>query len=130
MALRPVPAKAYPVTQWKKTFCPLCYHNCGLEIQSPGNQIIKVRPDRNHPRTKGYICRKGLKVAHYQHHAERLTHPMKRDGGRFVRISWDRALSEIAEKLTAILERHGPQSLAYMGGGGQGSHLALLLVSQ
>ena len=31
--------------EWKKTFCPLCYHNCGLEIQTSDHRIIKVRPE-------------------------------------------------------------------------------------
>jgi len=109
--------------EWKKTFCALCYHNCGLEIQTQGNRITKVRPDRDHPRTKGYICRKGMKIAHYQDHKERLTHPLKREGDQFVKISWDQAISEIAEKLKQILSKHGPRTLAYMGGGGQGCHM-------
>ena len=111
------------MTEWKKTFCALCYHNCGLEIQTEGHRIIKVRPDKDHPRTKGYICRKGMKIAHYQDHKERLTHPLKREGDQFVKISWEQAISEIAEKLKQILNTRGPRALAYMGGGGQGCHI-------
>ncbi|MCK4960837.1 MAG: hypothetical protein KAS19_00060, partial [Anaerolineales bacterium] len=72
------------MSEWKKTFCALCYHNCGLEIQTEGHRITKVRPDKDHPRTKGYICRKGMKITHYQDHKERLTHPLKREGDQFV----------------------------------------------
>ena len=111
------------MSEWKKTFCALCYHNCGLEIQTQGHRITKVRPDRDHPRTKGYICRKGMKIAHYQDHKERLTHPLKREGDQFVEISWEQAISEIAEKLKQVLDKHGPRALAYMGGGGQGCHM-------
>jgi anaerobic selenocysteine-containing dehydrogenase len=111
------------MSEWKKTFCALCYHNCGLEIQTQGHRITKVRPDRDNPRTKGYACRKGMKIAHYQDHRERLTHPLKREGTEFVKISWDQAVSEISEKLKQILDSHGPRSLAYMGGGGQGCHM-------
>lgn len=111
------------MSKWKKTFCALCYHNCGLEIQTEGHRITKVRPDRDHPRTKGYICRKGMKISHYQDHKERLTHPLKREGDQFVEISWDQAISEIAEKLKQVLNKHGPRALAYVGGGGQGCHM-------
>lgn len=110
------------MAEWKKTSCVLCYHNCGLEVQTEGHRITKVRADKSHPRTKGYICRKGAKVAHYQDNKERLLHPLKREGERLVRISWDQAVSEIAGRLKHILEEHGPHSLAYMGGGGQGCH--------
>ena len=70
----------------------------------------------------GYACRKGLKIAIYQDHAECLTHPLKREGDQFVKISWDQALSEIAETLKGVIDNYGPQALAYMGGGGQGCH--------
>ncbi|MBW1779797.1 MAG: molybdopterin-dependent oxidoreductase [Deltaproteobacteria bacterium] len=111
------------MAEWKKTFCALCYHNCGLEIQTEGHRIVKVRPDKEHPRTRGYICRKGTKIGFYQDHKERLTHPLKRDNDRFVEISWDQAVAEIAQKLGEIIQNHGPRALAYMGGGGQGSHM-------
>jgi anaerobic selenocysteine-containing dehydrogenase len=111
------------MTKWKRTFCALCYHNCGLEIQTERNRIVKVRPDKAHPRTRGYICRKGTRIAHYQAHKERLTHPLKREGDRFMEIGWDRAIAEIAERIQTIVKTHGPRSLAYMGGGGQGSHM-------
>lgn len=111
------------MTEWKRTFCPLCYHNCGLEAQTAGHRITKVRADKDHPRTRGYICRKGTKVGRYQDHGERLKFPLKREGSRFVEIAWDQALSEIAERLSETLRRHGPRSFAYMGGGGQGCHM-------
>jgi anaerobic selenocysteine-containing dehydrogenase len=61
-----------------------------------------------------------LNIMHYQHHADRLTYPLKKMGDTFQRISWDQALDEIAEKLTAVLERHGPRAFALMGGDGKG----------
>ena len=111
------------MSDWNRTSCVLCYHNCGLEVQTEGSRILKVRADKNHPRTKGYICRKGTKIPFYQFHKERLTHPLKRDGSGFKKISWDQAIDEIAGKLKEILSLHGPRALAYMGGGGQGSHV-------
>lgn len=86
------------------------------------NRIVKVRPDKDNPRSQGYACRKGLSIAHYQHHSDRLKSPLKRVGERFEAISWDQALDEIAAKLQAILAQHGPRSLAFVGGGGQGCH--------
>jgi anaerobic selenocysteine-containing dehydrogenase len=92
-----------------------------MEVEQ--NRIHKVLPDKDNPRSEGYACRKGLSVAHYQHHADRLTTPLKRVDGRFEAVSWDQALDEIAERLRSVVGQHGPRSLAYMGGGGQGCHL-------
>ena len=108
--------------QWHKTGCVLCAQNCGLEVLVENNRIIRSRPDKDNVRSEGYCCRKGLNVAWHQHHADRLTHPLKKVNGGFERISWDQAIDEIAEKLGGIVKQHGPRSLAYMGGGGQGCH--------
>ena len=107
---------------WKKTGCVLCSMNCGLELLIEGNRIAKVKSDKQNPRSEGYVCRKGLNIANFQHHGQRLSHPLKRVGGSFERVSWEQALAEIAEKLKSIRERHGSRTIAYMGGGGQGCH--------
>jgi len=108
--------------QWHKTSCVMCAQNCGLEVKVEDNKMVKVRPDRDNPRSQGYVCRKGLKVAHHQHHSQRLSHPLKRVGSDFEKISWEQAIAEIAEKLSSVVKAYGPKSFAYMGGGGQGCH--------
>lgn len=108
--------------QWHKTGCVLCAQNCGLEVFVENNRIAKVRGDRDNPRSKGYVCRKGVNIAAYQHHGDRLTHPLKKVNGSFQRISWDQAIAEIASRIGEIVGEHGPRSFAYMGGGGQGCH--------
>ncbi|MGE5381371.1 MAG: molybdopterin-containing oxidoreductase family protein [Methylocystaceae bacterium] len=108
--------------EWKKSGCVLCAQNCGLEMWVEENKIVKVRGDKENPRSKGYCCRKGLSVAHYQHNADRLKYPLKKVDGKHVRISWEQAIAEIAEKALAIRAEYGPRSFAYMGGGGLGGH--------
>jgi anaerobic selenocysteine-containing dehydrogenase len=110
------------MSEWKKTSCILCGQNCGLEVITEGRKIIKVRADRENPRSQGYLCRKGANIAYFQNNPERLRFPLKRVGSRFERASWDQALDEIAAKLREIVQTHGPRSIAYMGGGGQGCH--------
>lgn len=105
-----------------KTGCVLCAQNCGLEVTVDNNTMVKVSPDKENPRSKGYVCRKGLNVHHHHHHKDRLTRPLKRVGKEFVEISWDQAITEISEKLKGIVKEHGPRTLAYVGGGGQGGH--------
>ena len=108
--------------EWKKTGCVLCAQNCGLEVYVEDNRIVKTRGDKDNPRSKGYVCRKGANIAFHQHHKDRLTHPLKRMGDKFERISWEQAISEIALRIKEIISEHGPKSYAYMGGGGQGCH--------
>jgi anaerobic selenocysteine-containing dehydrogenase len=110
------------MSEWQKTSCVLCFNNCGLEVIAEGSKIVKVRGDKENPRSQGYLCRKGANIAYFQNNPERLKFPLKHVGGRFERISWDRALDEIADRLREIVQTHGPRSIAYMGGGGQGCH--------
>jgi anaerobic selenocysteine-containing dehydrogenase len=102
--------------EWKKTSCVFCANLCGLEVKVENNRIVKVRGDKDNPRSEGYVCRKGLNIAYHQHHADRLMHPLKKVGEAFERISWDQAISEIAEKLSTVVKEHGPRSFALMGG--------------
>ncbi len=110
------------MSEWKKTGCVLCAQNCGLEAEVENNRIIKVRGDKENPRSKGYVCRKGMNIAFHQHHEDRLRYPLKRTASGFERISWEQAAEEIAAKLKEIVDRNGPRSYAYVGGGGQGCH--------
>jgi len=108
--------------EWKKTGCVLCAQNCGLEVEVENNRIMKVKGDKDNPRSKGYVCRKGMSIAFFQHHEDRLRFPLKQTGSEFKRISWEQAIDEIAAKLKEIIDENGPRSYAYMGGGGQGCH--------
>ena len=107
---------------WKKTGCVLCTQNCGLEVLIENGRMVKVKPDKENPRSEGYICRKGLNVIYHQYPADRLTQPLKRVGDRFEPISWDQAIDEIAGKMRRLVDRHGPRCLAYMGASSQAGH--------
>jgi anaerobic selenocysteine-containing dehydrogenase len=108
----------------EQTACILCSRNCGLRVEIEGTRITSVRGDEAHPISKGYICQKAARLQHYQEHADRLEHPLRREpDGSFVRVSWDEALADIAARLVAIRAQHGGRAFAFYGGGGQGNHL-------
>ena len=107
---------------WRKTGCILCSQNCGLEILIEKGRMVKVRPDRDNPRSKGYACRKGMKILNYQYPNGRLTSPLKRVGESFQAISWEQATEEIAARMRSLVDTHGPKCLAYMGASSQGGH--------
>jgi len=109
--------------QWHKTGCVLCAQNCGLQVLVENNRMVMVKPDKDNPRSRGYACRKGLNVIYHQYPADRITTPLKRVGAEFVPIPWDQAVTEIAEKLRATVNAHGPRSVAYMGASSQGGHM-------
>ena len=109
------------------TACVLCSHNCGLKVDVRDNRIENVRADDTNPATTGYSCNKAYSISHYVEHKQRLEHPLKRTAsGEYVRISWDQAISEIAEKLNVIRGQSGPSAIALNGIGGQSNHMDAL----
>lgn len=109
---------------WHKTACIICAVNCGLEVQTEGRRITKIRGDDAHPVSRGYVCEKSQRLDYYQNGADRLTSPMRRRAdGSYEPIGWDTAIAEIAQKFKALKERHGGESILYYGGANQGSHL-------
>lgn len=110
--------------RWEKTSCCLCLQSCGLEVMVENNRIVKVRPDKDNLRSRGYVCRKGLNIAHFQHHSQRLEHPLKQHDGERAKLGWDQSLAEIAQRLGAIIDQHGPRSVALMAGGSGGCQIA------
>ena len=112
------------MTSFEQTACILCSRNCGLRVETDGAAIKSIRGDEAHPVSRGYLCQKAARLAHYQDNADRLEHPLRREpDGRFVRVGWDEALADIASRLVALRERHGGRAFAFYGGGGQGNHL-------
>ncbi len=120
----PIPAQA---PTWHKSACNLCYINCGVELAIAGQgaeaRIVKVRGDRDNPRSQGYLCNKAQSIPSYVHHRDRLTSPLRRRAdGSYEAIDWDTAIREIAQRLRTVVDAHGGKSLAMFGGGGQGNH--------
>jgi anaerobic selenocysteine-containing dehydrogenase len=105
------------------TACSLCAHNCGLRVDVKDNRIVAVRADELNPTTTGYSCNKGYAIDQYVNHANRVTHPLKKQAdGSFARISWDQAINEIAAKLNHIRHTYAPRAIGIAGMGGQGGH--------
>ena len=44
----------------KPTFCRVCEPSCGLLAEVENDTLIRLRPDRDHPITKGFACLKGI----------------------------------------------------------------------
>ena len=88
-------------------------------------QLTQLRPDKDHPLSRGYACPKGIAMADVQNDPDRVVYPLKRVGGpgEFERVTWDEALDDIAARLARILDARGPEAVAwYMGNPGAFSY--------
>lgn len=103
-------------TEIEHTFCRLCEVMCGLEVSIADGAVAKVRADKGHPISRGFACNKGLLSYEIHHDPARLDHPLVRSGDDWNEVSWAEAASEVAERLRAVIDRHGPGSIAvYIG---------------
>ena len=93
------------------TTCVYCGAGCGLYLQVLDGEIVGVLPDKMHPIAQGRLCIKGWNVASFVNHPERLKAPLIREGDSFREASWDEALTLVAEKLAAIRDESGPDSI-------------------
>src|SRR6185437_2751533 len=108
--------------------CPHdCPDTCAMLVTVENGRAVRVAGDPAHPFTQGFLCAKVNRYVERTYHAERLAHPMRRVGakgeGRFVPISWDDALDEIAQRLAEIARSSdGPEAiLPYSYAGTMGS---------
>lgn len=111
------------MTRSVRTFCRICEVHCGLVVDvegSPGvgegERVVKVRPDREHPVTKGYCCVKGLGLGALHHDEDRVETPLKRVDGELVPITWEQANREIGARVRALVEEHGPRAIGMYQG--------------
>jgi anaerobic selenocysteine-containing dehydrogenase len=87
----------------KATFCRICEPLCGMVATIEDGKITRLRPDRDHPLSRGYACPKGIAMAEIQNDPDRVLHPLKRmPDGEFERVSWEQALSDIAARMRSL----------------------------
>lgn len=97
--------------------CPHdCPDTCAMLVTVEHGRAVRVAGDPEHPFTRGFLCAKVNRYVERTYHPERLTHPLRRVGakgqGKFARVSWDDALSEIAERLGEIARSdEGPEAI-------------------
>ncbi|MCP3902214.1 MAG: molybdopterin-dependent oxidoreductase [Planctomycetes bacterium] len=103
--------------RWYKSVCRFCGTGCGVQIGTKADRLVAVRGDPLHPATKGLCCAKALFLPKIVHSDDRLTTPQIRRNGRLVDASWDEAMDLVADRFAEMIQRHGPDSVAYYGSG-------------
>jgi anaerobic selenocysteine-containing dehydrogenase len=98
------------------TDCTLCYHSCGTRVTVEDGKAVKILGLESHPLNKGRLCPKGEAALDNIYDPNRIKYPMKRVGENWERVTWDQALTEIAQKLLRLKEQFGPSVLGVFSG--------------
>ena len=98
-----------------KTICTHCSVGCGVVAEVQNGVWTGQEPALDHPFNKGAHCAKGASIREHGHGERRLKHPTKLVNGKWKKISWDQAISEIGDKLLSIRKESGPDSVYWLG---------------
>ncbi len=98
-----------------KSICTHCSVGCTVIAELDNGVWVGQEPGFESPINLGSHCAKGASVRHHAHAERRLKYPMKLEGGKWKRMSWDDAVNEIGDKMLAIRESSGPDSVYWLG---------------
>ena len=106
--------------------CPHdCPDTCALLSTVREGRVVKVAGNPAHPMTDGVLCAKVARYDQRLYHANRVLRPLKRigpkgPGAQWQPVSWDEALDDIAQRLSAIAARDPRAILPYHYAGTMG----------
>ncbi len=105
------PPQAASAVRQAKTICTKCAVGCGFIAEVQNGVWVAQEPWFEHPINQGSLCSKGAGARSTVTSDRRLRYPMKLEGGKWKRLSWDQAMSEVSAKLLDIRKRHGPDAV-------------------
>ncbi len=99
------------------SICRFCHAGCAILVDVEDGRAVRVTGDHANPVYSGYSCAKGRQLPQQHAHEDRLLHSMKREPDASHRpIASGQAMDEVAERVRAIVDEHGPRSVAlYIG---------------
>jgi formate dehydrogenase major subunit len=99
----------------KKNICTHCSVGCTVTAEVVNGVWVGQEPSWDSPINRGTHCAKGAAIRELVHSERRLKYPMKLVDGQWQRISWETAINEIGDKVAAIREKSGADSVYWLG---------------
>ncbi len=97
--------------------CGMCVNRCSIRCRVRDGVLEKIDGEPRDPRSRGGTCAKGQAGIMTAYDPNRIKYPMirvgKRGEGKWRRASWDEANAYVAENLTKIMEKYGPEGLLW-----------------
>src|SRR4051795_1620381 len=103
-----------PALRATRTTCPYCGVGCGVVATPDAYGGAAISGDPEHPANFGRLCSKGLALGETLGIENRLLYPMIRcSKGNLERAAWSDALDQVANGFRRIIERDGPNAVAF-----------------
>ena len=98
-----------------KSVCTHCSVGCTVIAEVDKGAWVGQEPGFESPFNLGAHCAKGASVREHAHNERRLKYPMKLEGGKWKKVSWETAVNEIGDKMLDIRQSSGPDSVYWLG---------------
>ena len=95
-----------------RTVCTYCGVGCNLEVSVLNGKVKSIQAPYDAEVNQGHTCLKGRFAFSFYNHPDRIKTPLIRRNGVLEPATWDEAYTFIADKLTEIKAKHGPDSIA------------------
>jgi formate dehydrogenase major subunit len=99
----------------RKNMCTHCSVGCTVLAEVQNGVWVGQEPAWDSPINRGTHCAKGAAIRETVSGDRRLKYPMKLENGEWKRISWDQAFNEVGDKMMAIRQKSGPDSVWWLG---------------
>jgi formate dehydrogenase major subunit len=109
------PPAAGAAVRIRKSVCTHCSVGCTVLAEVSDGVWIGQEPGWDSPINCGSHCAKGAAVRELVHSDRRLRYPLKCVDGQWSRISWAQAVDEIGDRILAIRDKSGPDSVYWLG---------------
>lgn len=101
----------------KTSYCRICSGLCGILVTVEDGRATRIQGDRDNALSSGFTCPKGRRWGDLHAAPDRLLESQRRtSAGELVPIPAGQAIEEIAERLRAIIDEHGPDSVGFFVG--------------
>ena len=94
--------------------CSYCGTGCGILFLVLDGKVVGTMPMKTHPVNEGRLCIKGWNIHEHVNSFIRLKTPLIRKDGRFQKSTWQGAIGFTADRLKAIVQEHGPDSVGVL----------------
>ncbi len=94
-----------------RTTCTYCGVGCQLEVSKINGEIKGIQAPNTAEVNQGHTCLKGRFAFQFYNHPDRLKQPLIKKNGKFKEVSWQEAYDLITNKLLAIKENYGADTI-------------------
>ncbi|MFZ3169068.1 MAG: molybdopterin-dependent oxidoreductase [Candidatus Methanoperedens sp.] len=114
--------------KWVSSVCIQCPAGCGTKVRVVNGKAVKIEGNPDHPYSNGKLCPKGYAGLQLLYDPDRVQTPLKRtnpnkgpdDDPKFMEVTWDEALNDIAARLNKIRDEGRSHTVAFLSGRNRG----------